>query len=169
MSDAAEATSGGGKKMMIMMGVVVIVEAVLIVGAMQVLMPSSSSAKEESVSAEVPEGERIVEVRVLDARLPNAKTGVEYLYDTQIYVQVREKHQARVTEELDRFQFEIKAELTAIWRESDPPHFKEPRLATLTRKVESLLTDRFDHDVETGEPIVLKTIIVMGTGFRAGS
>lgn len=110
--------------------------------------------------------ERIVEVQVLGARLPNAKVGVTYLYDTEVYVQVRKKHQSRVTDHLDQFGNEIKSEISAIWKAADPSHFQEVRLETLTRKLRVLLNQHFGIDPETGEPFVEKCVIVMGTGFR---
>jgi len=103
---------------------------------------------------------------ILDARLPNAREGVEFVYPTEVYAQVKARHTDRVVVELEQFQNEIRAELTAIWKTSEPRHFREPRLETLTRKVESLLTERFGLDPESGEPIVVKAVVVMGTGFR---
>ena len=50
-------------------------------------------------AAVVDEGEKICEVLVLDAKLPNNRSGVTYLFDSEIYVQVKQKHAERVTAE----------------------------------------------------------------------
>ena len=109
----------------------------------------------------------IVETLVLDARLQNNRSGVTYVCDTEIWVQVRGRHQGAVESEISRFNNEIRAEINSIWQGSEPRHLREPGLQTLTRKIYALLSDRFGHDLETGEPVIVKCVIVAGTGFRA--
>ena len=167
---AAGTTSTSSKKKVIIgVGAMLILEAVLIVGAMMML-----GADPEVATATTPldplvaEGDKIVEVLVLDARLPNAKSGVPYLYSTEIYVQVKNKHVASVQDKVQQFYNEIKAETGAVWRTSEPHQFQEPMLETLTRKMYAMLSHRFGVDSESGEPIIVKCVIVMGTGFRVG-
>lgn len=169
--EAADKTSGNRKlKPAILIVAILVLEAVVIVGALRMFSgPSPAEASDPMSVAGVPEEEKITEVMIVSARLPNSRTGVTYLYDTEIYVQVKRKFAERVQEELEQFQNEIRAELTALWRTSEPHHFREPRLETLTRKVYALLSERFGNDSETGEPIITKAVIVMGTGFRVDS
>ena len=115
---------------------------------------------------EIAEREKLVEVLVLDAKLPNSKSGVAYLYGTEVYVQVKKKHADMVGDKVQQFYNEIKADITAVWRTSDPHHFQEPKLETMTRKVNAMMQQRFGTDSEDGEPIVDKCVVVMGTGFR---
>ncbi len=115
---------------------------------------------------ETAEEDRIMEILVLDARLPNNRSGITQIFDTEIYVQVKRKFHTRVAGELEQFRNEIRAEITAIWRTSDPQHFQEPKLENLTRKVYALLNGRFGRDPVSGEPIISKSVIVMGTGLR---
>ncbi len=150
-----------------------IVAAILVIEAAAILFlvnltggPTAAQADESPLALLEMADDRIVEVQVLGARLPNAKVGVTYLYDTEVYVQVRKKQEGRVTDHLDQFGNEIKAEISAIWKAADPSHFQEARLETLTRKLLVLLNDRFGNDPETGEPVLEKCVIVMGTGFR---
>ncbi len=152
-------------------GAVLLLEAVVIVGAMMwFLGPSDVQADPEQVGhAPAAEEDRVREIQVLDRRLPNNKTGVTYLYDTEIYVQVRQRHAERVERELEQFRNEITAEINAIWRTSQPSHFREPNHENLNRKVDALLQERFGNDARTGDPIILRSIIVMGTGFRIDS
>src|SRR6185436_4028488 len=94
------------------------------------------------------EDEKIVEIQVLKAQMPNNKSGVTYIFDAEIYVQVKQKHAGNVEEEIEQFQNEIKADITAIWRTAEPQYFQEPKLENLTRKVYALLNDRFGLDKE---------------------
>lgn len=149
---------------------VLLVEAVAIVGILMLVTgPSEVDAAHMPLDANIAADERIVETLVLDAKLPNARSGVTYLYDTEIYVQAKQRHTPMIREELDQFTNEIRAEISAIWRTSEPHHFQEPRLENLTRKVHALLNERFGLDEASGEPVIAKCVIVMGTGFRIDS
>ena len=159
------------KKTMIVIIVMLLVEAGVLVGAMKFLGggPKEVSAVQMAKSDEHDVGDKIVETQVLDARLPNNKSGVSYIYATEIYAQVRERDLERVDEEIAQFQNEIKADISAIWRSAEPQYFQEPKLENLTRKVQTLLNERFGNDKERNEPIVHKVVIVMSTGFRIDS
>lgn len=170
---AASADSGGkprGKKTVIAIAVLLAIEAVVIVGAMRMLGgPKEVSAEEVAHDAKLTEDDKIVEALVLNAQLPNNKSGVTYLYPAEVYVQVKKRHADKVKAEIEQFQNEIKADVTAIWRTAEPQHFQEPKLENLTRKVYALLNDRFGVDKEKNEPVVSKVVIVMSTGFRIDS
>ncbi len=157
-------------RLIMLIGGVLVVEAAVIIGGLMLCGgPHLGEASEMTVTLDIPEDEKIVEVLVLDGRLPNNKSGITYLYGTEIYVQLKKRFAEQVTEELEQFRNEIKADITAIWRTSDPQHFQEPKLESLTRKVQALLADRFGVDQQSGEPIISKCVIVMGTGFRIDS
>ncbi|MHC5112906.1 MAG: hypothetical protein ACYTGP_00595 [Planctomycetota bacterium] len=158
----------GGLKTAIMVAGMLIGEAALIIALMAWLGGEPDVAAAAGPLGDVPqaEDERVVEVLVLDAKLPNAKSGVAYLYSTEVYAQVKQKHADVVSGRVQQFYNEIKAEISAVWRTSDPHHFQEPKLENLTRKVNAMLNQRFGSDSETGEPVLVKTVIVMGTGFR---
>jgi flagellar basal body-associated protein FliL len=167
--DAAPKKSG--KKTLIMVAVMLIVEAAVILGVMKFLGggPKHVSAVQMAHAEENSPGDKIVETLVLDAKMPNNKSGVSYIYAAEIYVQVRERHLEKVKGEIEQFQNEIKADITAIWRSAEPQVFQEPKLENLTRKVTALLNERFGEDKERNEPIVHKVVIVMSTGFRIDS
>ena len=151
----------------LVVGGILLLEAVVIIGAMMLLGgPPQVKAAQVPAALEAPEDERITEIMVIDAKLPNNKSGVTYLYDTEVYIQVKKRYTARVTAELEQFRNEIKAEITAIWRTAEPGHFQEPKLETLTRRVQTLLAERFGVDRQHDEPIISKCVIVMGMGFR---
>lgn len=171
MAEAAEQPKKASPmKTIVVLGVILVVEAVVIVGAMMMLGgPSTVEAADAVGDIQTAEEEKLVEVQVLSGKLANNKSGVTYLYETEIYVQVKKKYADRVTNELEQFRNQIRAEITAIWRTSDPNHFQEPKLENLTRKVEALLNERFGKSADDGEAIVARCVIVMGTGLRIDS
>ncbi len=154
-------------RLIIIVGSILALEAVVIIGAMTLLGgPPEVEAAEVPAVLETPEEEQIVEILVLDGKLPNNKSGVTYLYDTEIYVQVKKRYAEEVAEELSQFRNEIKSEITAAWRTAEARHFQEPRLQSLTRRLQTMLTERFGVDRQHDEPIISKCVIVMGMGFR---
>jgi len=157
-----------GKTIGIIAGVLLL-EAVVVIGAVMYFVGPSEVEATHMPEGEIADEDRIVETLILDAKLPNNRTGVTYLYDTEVYVQTKQRYTERVERELDQFQNEIRAELTAIWRTAEPYHFQEPRLDNLTRKVCAMLNNRFGVDPVTEEPIIDQCVIVMGTGFRIDS
>jgi hypothetical protein len=157
-------------RLIIVVGGILAVEAVVIIGAMMLLGgPAKVEAVEVPAVLEAPEDEQIVEILVLDGKLPNNKSGATYLYDTEIYVQVKKRYADEVAEELSQFRNEIKSEITAVWRTAEARHFQEPRLESLTRRIQAMLSDRFGVDQQHDEPIISKCVIVMGMGFRIDS
>lgn len=160
------------RKTALMIAGLLVVEAVVIAGAMWKFMgggePHEASAAALQPQA-VPDDEQIVETLVLDAKMPNNKSGVTYVYATEAYVQVKKRYVEKVQAEIAQFQNEIKADITAIWRTAEPQHFQEPKLESLTRKVYALLHERFGNDKQHNEPIISKVVIVMSTGFRVDS
>lgn len=154
-------------KLIVAVGAMLAVEAAVIIGAMKMLggpTPVQAATTAEPVIDD--EAERIEEIMVFDGRLFNNRSGVSFLYDTEIFIQVRHKNAGTVQAELEQFSNEIRAELGAIWRNSEPHHFQEPNLENLNRKVTALLNDRYGKSEGADEPVVLKTVIVMSTGFR---
>jgi len=155
-------------KAIIMVMVMLIAEAGIIVGVLMVVgKPADVSAVEPGVGEVAPsEDDKVVEMLVLDAKLFNNKSGMSYMYDTEIYAHVKKKFETKVAGELEQFQNEIKAEIASIWKTCEPNQFQEPKNESLTRKVYALLNARFGVDQETGDPLVSKCIVYMGTGLR---
>ncbi len=158
------------KKTAVMMTAILVMEAAVIVGAFFLVGgPPDVSAMSATAEIEAAADERVIEMLVLDDRLPNNKSGITYIYDTEIYVQVKQRYESQVSAELDQFENEIRSEINAVWKTSEPQHFQEPMLETLTRKMYAMFDERFGADQETGERIISKCVIVMGTGMRIDS
>ena len=170
MSDEAAAPPAkkSPMKMILVIAVILAVEAVVLVGGMMMLGgPSGVDAAE--LAPPDAEEEQIVEILVVDDKLPNNKLGVTYLYKTEVYIQVKKKYEEEVNKRLSQCRFELKSEIVAIWKASEPRHFQEPKLENLTRKTEALLRERFGNDAKDDVPLIEKCVIVMQTGFRIDS
>lgn len=163
----APTASGGGKGKFVVITAVLLVGEAALFGGLYFLFGGPKSAQAtEAVVAKDPEEEKIVEVLVLNERLANDRTGLTFVYPTEVYVQVKKRDEAWVAEEVERFRNEIRADLVAVWKTAEPHHFQEPRLESLTRRAETLLRERFDQRNASGQPVVVKSVVVSGTGIR---
>lgn len=160
------AKKSGGSKFALITVVLLVVEAAVFGSLFMFLSKPKSAAATEPVVVKDPEEEKLVEILVLNERLANDRSGLTFVYPTEIYVQVKRKDEVWVTEEIERFRNEIRADVVAVWRTAEPHHFQEPRLESLTRRVETLLRERFDNQQAEAEPVVAKCVIVSGTGIR---
>ncbi|NOG53581.1 MAG: hypothetical protein HND57_04525 [Planctomycetes bacterium] len=84
--------------------------------------------------------------------MSNNKQGVPYLYETEVYIQVKRRYKADVTSLLEQNTARIKTEISTLWRQAEPRFFEEPQLNTLSRQVETKLRDIIPDDPESGEP-----------------
>ncbi|MSR40929.1 MAG: hypothetical protein EXS10_03395 [Phycisphaerales bacterium] len=162
--DAAPAKKGGMKFMAITAGLLV-VEGAAIVGFFSMTGPKHVEA-EVPVMIANPEESKPIELLLLDDRLVNDRTGLAYLYEVEVYVKVRKKDEVWVKEEIERSRNELRAEIGGLWRTAEPHHFQEPTFETLTRRIEGVLRERFDHRSADGKPTVDRCVLVVGTGIR---
>jgi hypothetical protein len=147
---------------------VLMAEAAALVGVLDMATgPATAQAGDAMTIDEAGLADRVVETLVLDARLENDRSGVTNVFDTEIWVQTRARHQDQVNLELERIRNELRADIMAIWKSSQPRHLREPELDTVTRRIQTSLAARFGVDEASGEPIIRKCVIVAGTGFRA--
>ncbi len=119
-----------------------------------------------TLSEELAENEREVEVLVIAEKFQNTRTGRSYLYDTEIYVMIRKKYTTQIDETIQGMQAQLSTEIATIFRRSEPSYMMEPDLATLTRQVGAVLEDKLGDDSE-GEPFVLGTYIKKCIRIRA--
>lgn len=162
----AEGGEKKGSKMLLITVVLLVVEAAVFGAAFMFLGKPKTVEATEPVVVKDPEEEKLVEILVLNDKLENDRSGLTYVYPTEVYVQVKKKEETWVSEEIERFRNEIRSDIKAIWRTSEPHHFQEPKLESLTRRVEALLRERFDKHNPDGEAVVAKCVIVSGTGIR---
>ncbi len=119
-----------------------------------------------TISEELVDQEKEVEVLVIQDKFQNTRTGRSYLYDTEIYVIVRKKHMERVEINIESMKAQLNTEVATIFRRAEPSYLMEPDLATLTRQVSAVLTEKLGVDTE-GEPYVLGTLIEKCLRIRA--
>ncbi|MGD9692783.1 MAG: hypothetical protein AB7G17_05715 [Phycisphaerales bacterium] len=116
-----------------------------------------------------PEGpalgpEDIAETLVVKDKFPNNQTGRAWLWDVEVYVQVRNKRLDLVTATLTTRSAEVKTGIARIWRTGQHAYFNEPGLETLTRQVREFLNGIVGQGAD-GQPMIERVLIPRCVGF----
>lgn len=127
--------------------------------------PKAAQAKQLSSDSQAKANET-VELKVVDDRFPNTRTGKQFLYDTEVYVATKQKHRDTVKEALKSKKARISMAIGTIIRKADPSYFKEPTLATLRRQMKATLDEKIGT-APSGESYIRKVLITRCTPFRA--
>ncbi|MEE9404642.1 MAG: hypothetical protein V3V20_07100 [Algisphaera sp.] len=134
---------------------VLLIEAVVIVGLFMLSGGPEEATANEGVADEVALLEQPVEIQVVRGKFQNTASGRNLMYDTEIYVVVKKKHQEKVEEKVEAMQASIRRDVTTIFRRANPAQLREQELSTLTRQVRAALDVRFGNaPLDPDAPVV---------------
>jgi len=154
-------------KMIGILAAVLLIEGLAITGAFMLSGgPAEVEADPNAMDEETLMNQQIEEL-VVSEKFQNARTGRTYLYDTEIYILVRRKHQMTVQTKLQDMSARITTEIATIFRRAEPAHLDEATLSTITRQVQAALDEMIGTDVESGQAIVEKVLIRKCVKFRS--
>jgi hypothetical protein len=155
-------------KMLLALGGVLLLEVVTVVVVFALAGgPKTVSADQSHTGAAAlaEDGNKETEELVIQDRFANSRRGDVYLYDTEVYVVVRKRHQEKVKEQLKGMSAQIHADIATIFRRADPSFMHEDELQILSRQIKAALDLRFGPD-PAGEPIVLRVLMTKCTEYR---
>jgi flagellar basal body-associated protein FliL len=102
-----------------------------------------------------------VEVKLVEARLPNSQGGGRlYLYDLQVVTTTEETNKAKVTELFAEKEASIRDRIRTIIARSDPKTFSEPGLETLRRQI------AYELEQAVGKDLIKEVLIPKCTPIR---
>jgi len=121
-------------------------------GALFVVV-GKSGAKPATAAAEVHGAEeaaakQTVEIELADEKFQNMQTGKVWIWDLQIVLKVKQKHQEFISGELEKRTSEIKEGLSQIFRKAQHNYLVEPELTTINRQVHAFLDRAVGLDPE---------------------
>ena len=169
-AETADAEGGETKKgglplaPIIVVAAVMVLEAVIVAGLFMFMGGPTEVAADVTVPDEIAKLEEPVEVMLISSKFQNTSSGENFLYDTEIYGRVKQKHQEKVEELVQQMIGGIKNDVTVIFRRASPTHLEEFDLATLTRQIKASLVPKFGKDPD-GEPYLDDLIIGKCTKF----
>lgn len=108
---------------------------------------------------------KVVEVLVVKDKFENLRTGRQFLYDTEVYITVRKRDEASVTDALSTQKAQIAMAVGTIVRQSDPAYLQEATYATLRRQIKVKLDEMLGQDPD-GQPVVQEVLITRCIPFR---
>lgn len=164
------AASTGGKRLPIKTIVVVLglmaAEAVAVFLILGMTGPAKSLAQTEQASLHRDDSEETMEVQVADEKYQNLQTGRVWIWDTAVFVQVKNKNVGRVETTLERRKAEINEGISRIISRAQLAQLKEPERQTLNRQFAAFLNDVFGTDAE-GKSLIERVMIPKCRGFPA--
>lgn len=168
--EAPEAEGGKKKfpmKALIILLAVVLIEGVAISAVFMVsgkpaeVTASQGAEKDEALKLEQP-----IEELVVSDKFQNTRTGRTYLYDTEVYIVVRQRHLDQAKTILEAKKAQIRQDIRTIISRAEPAQLLEPTLATLTRQIQASLDEKLGRDAQEGKPLIEKVLITKCTQFR---
>lgn len=161
--------AGGGLKQRLKVALIVAAVLVLEVATVTLTItlsggPRAASGRTSEAEAQAQEN-RPVELLLIKQQFVNERSGHQYLYDTEIYIAVRQKHHDQMKAQVEAKKAQITADLAALFRRADPEILKEDELTTVRRQIRSVLDDRMGRDAD-GKPLVQDLFITRCVGVR---
>lgn len=177
MAEEAAATEQSGEaqsppkklsiKMLGIMAALMIAEGAGVYVLVSMTAGSSSSATTLEGTAEA-EKQQTKEVLLIEDRFQNVSSGTVWLWDTSIYLQIRNKNADRVEKVMKQREAEIQEGVAKIFRRAEDRHLRDdPGLDTIVRQLTAYLNDVFGTDKDD-LPLIERIIIPKCTGINAG-
>ncbi|GAB4382812.1 MAG: hypothetical protein Kow0022_01170 [Phycisphaerales bacterium] len=169
MSEQAAESPKSGKLGVKTMG---IIAAIMLAEGAGVYFLVSMTSGTDSAAAQIAgeeeaDREKTQELLLVEDRFQNFDSGTVWLWDTAIYLQVRNKNVDKVQEIMKRREAEIKEGISLIFRRAEDRHLRsDPGLETITRQITAYVNDVFGTDKDE-LPLVERVIIPKCTGINA--
>ena len=163
-----EAPAKKGKlplKTLLVLAVILLLEVALAIAMISMARPAPVKA-EGAAEDMAALAERPVEELVVADKFANTRQGKTFIYDTEVYIVVRQKNQNQTREMIETMSARISTDIGMIVSMAEPSHLLEPTRATLTRQIKAVLNQRLGKDAQ-GEPIVEQVLVRKLTQFRA--
>jgi len=136
--DKSEAPKKGGNfKVMIAAIVVVLLEVGTVATTMKLSSGPPKALAEQAKTQPAAEVERFAEVKlIVDAKLPNSKSGKVWLYHLWVVAKVAERDKEKVTLLFGQREAEVNDKVRAIVASADPKALnEEPGFETIRRQI----------------------------------
>lgn len=161
MAEQAEQTPQTKKspmKTIVIVGAVMLLEAGAAVGFIMFSGGGAADAQAAIEGEQTAVEEETLELTLVEDRFQNMASGRVWTWNIAIALQVKRKHEQKVTGELERRKAEITEGVSLLIRRAAHSHLTEPGLETLHRQVTTYIEQIFGITPE-GEPYVQRVII----------
>lgn len=164
---AAPAKKGLPIKVIGIVAALMAVEAGAVFFVAKSTAPKAAAADEVKLdSAEKVDTEATEEIQLIEDKFQNLQTGRVWIWDTEIYLKVKQKNSEYVNKLMESKSAEIKEGVSLIFRRAQHSQLKEPGLETITRQLTAYVNEVMGKDPE-GKERVEKVLIPKCRGFPA--
>jgi flagellar basal body-associated protein FliL len=157
----ADSAAPGKKKGL--MPILIVGALMLVEGVAVFLVVGMLGGPKQSVAAELQgqasaDQEAATEIKLFEGRCQNLSTGRVWVWNTEIFLRVREKNKAKVEETLKRDAAAVQEGISLIFRRAHDRHLRESGMETLNRQLTAWVNQQFGTDAD-GMSIVDRVII----------
>lgn len=146
---------------------VVLIETATVFGVMWIMQQDEPAQSDPTLVDQAALAEEPVELLLLSEKFQNSRSGIAYMFDTEIYAIVKRRDLELIESRLDAMRAQISRDINTVFRRAEPSHLSEGELSTLTRQIKSVLDAQFGVNEETGEPYIREALIRKCIRYRA--
>lgn len=155
-------------KTIAVVAVVMVVEAVAVFLVFSMMAPKPTQAHVDPATVHEDDSDQTAEIAIVsesaESKFQNMQTGKVWLWELNIYVQVKNKHAEKVETILAARKAEIQEEISRIVARAQHPQLKEPDRATLNRLITASLNRVFGTD-DNQKPLIERVLIPLCRGW----
>lgn len=148
---SAEAAPAGKKppiKMLAVVAALMLVEGVAIFMVVGMINKKPAEAEAVELHGHEEDLNAIVEVPVIEGRFSHTNSGKQWIFQSNIVLQVKKKNAERVEEELESRKAEINEGIARIFRGATLSQLNSPDLAILKRQLSAYLGEILGKDTD---------------------
>lgn len=146
-------------KMIIVIAIVMVVEGAVIGGGVMLFGDKKPAVANENLQDDSEAAKKdLVEVLLVGGKFQNTRQGAQaYMYDTSIYVVVRQQNQAYVESMIEAEGNRIRQEVSEVFGRAEPAELNDAERLSLKRKILAKCEQRFKKDAE-GESYIHEVV-----------
>lgn len=126
----------------------------------------AKTAEAQVDGAEHAAAQETVEIPLVDEKFQNMQTGNVWVWDMAIVLKVKSKHEAAISEDLEKRKAEVSEGISQIIRRAQHSQLREPDLTTINRQVAAYLETIIKPDAATGHSRIDRILIPKCKGLQ---
>ncbi|MBX3362091.1 MAG: hypothetical protein KF912_05640 [Phycisphaeraceae bacterium] len=154
-----------GLPLPIVVGALMAVEGIAVFAAVKMMSAPAKSEASEIDGGHAAAEAALVELRLVEDRFQNMQTGRVWLWDVEIFLKVKAKHEDHVAFVLQARSAEIKEGVSMLFRRASHAQLKEPGLETMNRQLTAYMAEVMGTD-PNGDPYIARVLIPRCKGMQ---
>lgn len=154
-----------GLPMPLVVGAMMAVEGIVVFGVVKMMSAPKKGEAAVLDGGHAAAEEALVEIPLVEDRFQNMQTGRVWLWDVEVVLKVKAKHEDTVSFVLTARAAEIKEGVAMLFRRASHAQLKEPGLETMNRQITAYIQEVMGTDAE-GHSYVERVIMPKCKGMQ---